>query len=375
MIAAAEAAAQSPAKATRFWRRTMFTTLKIAATVLIAVGGLFLAGLPLLIGAPVTFEEVAGKIQKARSLAYTMTSQIPGQIKVPVRLLFKEPGRMRSESVPAGGPVVIFDSATARRLFLDPATKSAVILEGRLPGEPQPGGLDLAASEATGLRQLAEKKGEAVGEKLIGKVRAKGFRVIQAPGYETIVWADLQTRLPVQVDVSSPYGDQTLRATLSNIQLDLELDDSLFSLEPPQGYALTKQSLTAPGDKDDGSPESAIMVLLRAYAQKNGGSFPKRIDDWRGYGEALVGENSKKPPMAEAMRVANLVARVQVFLLDRKGDYTYKPQGVKLGDADKMLLWYKPKGKDTYRALFGDLHVAEVPADRLPAGAKPAPEP
>jgi outer membrane lipoprotein-sorting protein len=342
---------------------------------MIAAGGLFLAGRPLLVGAPVTFAEVVGKIQKAHTLAYTMTTQVPGQVKVPVRILFKEPGRMRSESVPATGPVVIFDSVAGRRMFLDPTAKTALLLEGSLPGEPKAGSPDLAVSEAEGLRHLADKKGELVGEKLIGKIQAKGFRVVQAPGYETLVWADPQTRLPVQVDVSGPFGDLTFHATISDIQLDPELDDSLFSLEPPQGYTPTKQSLAALGDKDEGTPESAISTLLRAYAQKNGGSFPKRIDDWRGYGEALVAANTKKPAMAEAMRVANVVARVQVFLLDRKGDYTYKPEGVKLGEADKMLLWYKAKGKETYRALFGDLRVAEVTADRLPAAEKPQPKP
>jgi hypothetical protein len=70
------------------------------------------------------------------------------------------------------------------------------------------------------------------------------------------------------------------------------------------------------------------------------------------------------------MRLVNLVSRVQVLLLESRKDYGYKPEGVKLGDADKILFWYKPKGKATYRALFGDLHAADVAADQLPAAAK-----
>ena len=65
--------------------------------------------------------------------------------------------------------------------------------------------------------------------------------------------------------------------------------------------------------------------------------------------------------------------RPSCFVL--KGDYGYKPEGVKLGDADKVLFWYKPKGKETYRALFGDLHAADVTADQLPAAEKPQPKP
>ncbi len=48
---------------------------------------------------------------------------------------------------------------------------------------------------------------------------------------------------------------------------------------------------------------------------------------------------------------------------------------MKLGDADKILFWYKLKGKETYRAVFGDLHVADVTADQLPAVEKPQSQP
>ena len=50
-------------------------------------------------------------------------------------------------------------------------------------------------------------------------------------------------------------------------------------------------------------------------------------------------------------------------------------EGVKLGDADKIVFWYQPKGKETYRAVFGDLHAADVAADRLPAVEKEQPKP
>ncbi len=358
------------------WRRIMFATLKIAASLLAAAGGVYLFSSPYLVGSPVTFTEVAVKIQKAHTLAYTTKSKVPGQpYPLSVRTLFKEPGHMRCESVPAGASVVISDTRDGKYLMLNPATKSAVILEGKLPGSPKPGSLDIAASEVAHFRKLADNQGEPVGERLIGNIRARGFRAATAPGYETVVWANPQTRLPVQLDVSAPYGDQTVRSTVSDIQLDLDLDDSLFSLEPPQGYTVTKQNLIALGEKDDGSPEAAIAALLRLYAENSGGNFPKRLDDWRAFGEALKGKNPDKSPEAAALRIAMIVSRVQVFILDRKGDFTYKPEGVKLGEAGKMLLWYKQKGKETYRAIFGDLHVADVPADQLPTPEKPQGKP
>jgi hypothetical protein len=44
---------------------------------------------------------------------------------------------------------------------------------------------------------------------------------------------------------------------------------------------------------------------------------------------------------------------------------------VKLGDADKIIFWYKPEGETKYRAVYGDLHVGDVSADQLPGKPKP----
>jgi hypothetical protein len=54
-----------------------------------------------------------------------------------------------------------------------------------------------------------------------------------------------------------------------------------------------------------------------------------------------------------------------------KDGFGYRPDGVKLGDADKILFWYRPDGATSYRALYGDLHGAAVSADKLPEKPKP----
>ena len=295
---------------------------------------------------------------------------------VTMRILFKEPGLVRNEVVPAGGPVIICDQRAGKRLVLDPSGKSAMLLEGNMPGEPKGADQDLAASQAENFRNLARNKGEPAGERKIGDVQAQGFRVKEATGYEQVIWVDPQTRSPVQIEISGKFGGgQTFHSTVSDFQVDPNLDDSLFSLEPPQGYALQKVSLSVPADKDDGTPETAVAKLLRMYAEKSGGTFPKRIDDWVDYGEKLKDAKIQGPTDPNMMRLVNLVVRVQIVLLESKKDYGYKPEGVKLGEADKVLFWYKPKGKETYRALFGDLHAADLTADQLPATEKPQPKP
>ena len=68
----------------------------------------------------------------------------------------------------------------------------------------------------------------------------------------------------------------------------------------------------------------------------------------------------------EAVRLIQNTARVQILLIKCKGDYGYRPEGVKLGDADKILFWFRRPGSTLYRAIYGDLHAADVTADQLP---------
>src|SRR5271157_5564230 len=203
-LAALDAAVNSPRPLSAFRRKTMFALLKMAAAVLIVAGTLFYFGGPYLVGASVAFEEVAQKLQNAHTLSYVMTMEFPdAKSAVTMRHHFKEPGLLRMETLPAGalpagGPILIMDQKADKTFAIDPAAKSAVLLEGRLPGAGRED-KDLATSEAQYLRSLAQKKGQPIGEKAFGKVQAQGFRVKDDPDYifELTMWVDPQTRLPV----------------------------------------------------------------------------------------------------------------------------------------------------------------------------------
>ena len=45
--------------------------------------------------------------------------------------------------------------------------------------------------------------------------------------------------------------------------------------------------------------------------------------------------------------------------LPAKGDWHYAGDGVKLGDAERAIFWYKPKGSKTYEVLYGDLRIVK----------------
>ena len=84
-------------------------------------------------------------------------------------------------------------------------------------------------------------------------------------------------------------------------------------------------------------------------------------------GEKKVGEL----PDAETLRAVQSLTRVLMATKNLKGGYGYKSDGVKLGDADKILVWYRPKGSTQYRALYGDLHAADVTEESCPRSRSP----
>jgi hypothetical protein len=66
--------------------------------------------------------------------------------------------------------------------------------------------------------------------------------------------------------------------------------------------------------------------------------------------------------------VRNRVGGISGMLFSLPDSYGYAGQGVKLGEKDKIVFWYRPDTKSpTYRAVFADLLIADVTADKLPA--------
>jgi hypothetical protein len=48
-----------------------------------------------------------------------------------------------------------------------------------------------------------------------------------------------------------------------------------------------------------------------------------------------------------------------------EGKWRYAGKGVRLGDANKAIFWYKPKDSQTYRVIYGDLHAETVTKEKL----------
>jgi outer membrane lipoprotein-sorting protein len=148
--------------------------------------------------------------------------------------MFMEPCRMR-QTTPGGGTMIV-DFEQGKIVTLLPQTSQAVVLEvTNVPEDPG----DLNFFQYIRLRilnaqPLDDESVEFLGEQQIEGQSAIGYHV-RKPGLDATVWADSETKMPLRIEVI----DDPMVITMSNIVFDVELDESLFSLNVPDGYKVT----------------------------------------------------------------------------------------------------------------------------------------
>jgi hypothetical protein len=178
------------------------------------------------------------------------------------------------------------------------------------------------------------------------------------------VWADPETATPIRIELT--LGQ--MFTIMKNFQINPHLDDSLVSMDVPDGYTLneTELDMTNINEKD-------FIESLRIWAKIIGdGTFPEAIGTENAMNQMpVLGEKmmSLNLPEEEASQMGMNFGKGMIFhqTLETGGnEWHYAGNGVKLGDASKAVFWYLPDGSDTYRVIYGDLSVKDVAEGDLP---------
>ena len=158
-----------------------------------------------------------------------------------------------------------------------------------------------------------------------------------------------------------------------DIVYDHELDASLFSLDPPEGYHVTTVRKTEPTEKE-------MVEWLGIRAECNDNVFPDDPGPLHGeqLGKIMAKFNQGKKLTAAEKREMNASTQrdrdypVKGFAEKVAGDsWHYAGKGVKLGDMTAIVCWYKPEDSKTYRVVYGDLSVKDIAPEDLPSQAEP----
>jgi hypothetical protein len=270
--------------------------------------------------------------------------------------------RIRRTLSNAPDVVSIIDLEAGRILVLTAPTKEAVYID--LKGLPSiPNYMERLRNVITTLKKHPQFEVEELGQQDIAGQRLIGFRATH-PEAEITIWADLKTALPVRIE----QNEWQMKVICKNIQFDVPMEDSLFSMDVPEGYELQQQTVL----DLQGCTEQDFIEGLRIRAEVLGdGQFPDgvAVEDYLKQAPA-IGQKiealglSKEEQTELGMKLGRHLLFIRFF--KGQGQWHYAGKGVKLGQADKAIFWYQPKGSATYRVIYGDLSVKDVAPENLP---------
>ena len=319
----------------------------------------------------VAWADVVEQIRNFRPYSCTVTVQDEGA-----------PDRSRSvmhlsltqrREILSNGTIRVFDLAVPKVLTL--VTEKKYALEKMLDAEPTDN-FDLLRL-VRGMQDSPSGEGavhEIGVQKIEGRV-AKGFHS-SSKFNDITVWADVQTKLPVRVEII--HVGKGRKIINSEFKFDVEFDESLFSTTAPEGYTVEKVEkgeLTELQKFMQGTTEDDLIEGLRAVATFLGGEFPPEIE-LRKLQTALkeyIKQNNLSESEAEdrLKPVSEKWTKAHWYTQRLRGElkvhnFSYIGEGVKLGDTNTPVVWWQPEGSETYRVIYGDLSVEDVAPENLP---------
>ena len=241
------------------WRTIMkssITKLAAAAVIIITVvlGVHYFGGSA---GTNAAFGNVIGYLQ-THSYTFDLTSDSviwgisgKGMNPITIKAMVMELGRMRLDYPTMAGKISsITNLNTGKTLLLFHQNKTGVLVEESVLKK------DIGAQEIltlctrpiASLWNLRNGEEERLGEKEIDGRTVTGSKFSQKDDfeYDITIWADKQKNTPYLVEIiSKPTTDKSfpvIKWTLKNFNLDVKLDEKLFSLDVPDGYTLAYQT-------------------------------------------------------------------------------------------------------------------------------------
>ncbi len=347
-----------------FWRTIMsnrMTKLAVAAgVVLAAVLGLSLFGGG---GAGKVYARAVSQLHKAQTLTYSMVTKTGMENMPTVRMdvAFKNMGdTCFIRTATADGYITVAQTIghKIKGIGIVPVARNYAKFEmENLPDDPAKD--PWAMVEA--LRALPAQADEALGRREVDGRMLDGFRVREADTVTTL-WIDPASGRPARVELEFPSAPG-MNVIMSDFQLDADLADSFFSLEPPEGYVPIEIQADAAG-----VGERDFTEFLRAWSQWTvDGTFPPIVAGTE-IAKVVVemARGGKFKPGWDFSSQQVMYRGLAFISVLPTGTWRYAGQNVRFGDPAVPIFWYQPQGSATWRILYADLHVAEAAPESLP---------
>jgi hypothetical protein len=348
------------AEAPAIWRKIMKSPItKIAAAVVMISAVLIAMHFSGLSTSTVTFADVIEPILKAQTAKLDIIigdeeaggPVIHDQIKGP---------RIRRVMSNVEDVVSIIDLEASRVLSLTVSKKEAAYVDFKgLPSMPNY--MDRLRNVIKMLQDSPNFEVEELGEQEMDGQKAVGF-LARHPKVEITIWANPETALPVRIE----QIEGQMKVICKNVRFDVPFDDSMFSMDVPEGYKLQQVELDLMG-----ATEQDFVEGLRIRAELFDGQFPDgvAVEDYLKQAPAIAGKLEEiNLPDEEETELGMKLGRHLLFIrfFKGQGQWHYAGGGVKLGDAETPIFWYQPQDSETWRVIYGDLSVKDVAPEDLP---------
>jgi outer membrane lipoprotein-sorting protein len=310
------------------------------------------------------YANVVEMLHNARTLTYSMVTQTGLESMQTMRtdLAFKEPSHLRVSQPDGHITVMDYTPGNAKVIGLVPATKTYFVVE--LSNIPDSAGKDPWAA-VEHLRALPARADQALGSSPIDGRTLEGFRASEGDT-TTTVWIDPKTGNLVRAEIE--YAKTPgMNMILTDFAVDVDLDDALFSLTPPEGYHPEQVAVDAAT-----VTENDFIEFLRMWCKWTlDGTFPPTVQrpDFFRVAIQMGKEGKLKGPDAPGYedRQRDIIFRAMTFMGTQAGDsWRYAGQNVPFGDPATPIFWYQPQGSPTWRVIYADLRVTDVAAENLP---------
>jgi len=258
--------------------------------------------------------------------------------------------------------VLIIDLDNARMLTLYPPGKTAIYVD--IQGPVREGTKHFVRRVQNIANQTRnDPHVKELGKRQMDGRAAVGFHVENEHSQLTI-WADAETALPLRIEVAE--GGE--RFVMKNIQFDAPVDASQVRMDVPAGYTLqdTTFDMSQFSEKD-------LIETLRIWAEiVNDGVFPDEVttEAQMQIMPKLIEKISRLQGLSEQQmtQIGVTFGKGMIFrqMLGNAGQWKYVGAGVKLGDAETPVCWFRTPDSQTYRVIYGDLTIRGATTDQPP---------
>jgi hypothetical protein len=256
-----------PGLSLRAWHAASIKTLsRLAAAAVFILGACGM--IYWLVRPSPSFGQVVQRLRQAQVVSFKATATIKDidgrEQEIISDVVIAEPSRMRQTM---RGATLVLDFNASQAMMLYPQSRLALV--GKL--DSIPAGQRMPNILAT-LKEVGPADGAAIGEKQIGGRRARGFVVAQRATPLTI-WVDVQTRLPVEIEMSMQVGaSPRMRLAMTDFRWDAQAGQPDLDLTVPVGYEIRQMRLQmGPLTEHD------IVGALNALGAINTSQFPPGV--------------------------------------------------------------------------------------------------